>query len=170
MNAMRELAIDKVVLNIGVGQAGDRLLRASKVIELLTSQKPVQTTSEKTIRDFNIRKGLTIGVKVTLRKKRAEEFLKRALYARDYKISEYSFDRQGNAYFGISDYTNFEGMKYDPDIGIFGMDVAVILKRRGGFRVSKRKIGRHRLPSSLLIKKEEAVEFLRDKFNVELVK
>ncbi|HIH60263.1 MAG TPA: 50S ribosomal protein L5, partial [Ferroplasma sp.] len=139
-NPMRKITIDKVVINIGVGAAGERLTKAAKVIELLTHHKPVITSARKTIRDFNIRKGLNIGVKVTLRKDDAYKFLKEAFYAKDYKIPVYSFDKQGNAYFGITDYTDFKGMKYDPDIGIFGMDIAIVLKRAGGYRLPRRRI------------------------------
>lgn len=166
---MGDLVIDKVVLNIGVGQAGDRLSKASQVLEMLTSHKPALTTSKGTVRDFNIRRGLTIGVKVTLRKKDAEDFLERAFYAKDYKIPSYSFDRQGNAYFGIPDYTDFKGMKYDPDIGIFGMDVAIVFKRRGGYRVKNRRIGRKSIPSSIRVSKEESSKYLEERFKVRLV-
>lgn len=168
-NPMREITIDKVVINIGVGQAGDRLNKAVKVIEMLTGHKPVLTTSKKTVREFNLRKGLTIGAKVTLRKADAEKFLKEALYAREYKFPHYSVDKQGNAYFGVSEYTDFKGMKYDPEIGIFGMDVAVVLKRRGGFRNSKRNIRKQNLSSKLFITKEETLKFLKEKFEVEVV-
>lgn len=167
--SMSDLVIDKVVLNIGVGQAGDRLSKASQVLEMLTSHKPTMTVAKGTVRDFNIRKGLTIGVKVTLRKKDAEEFLERALFAKDYRIPSYSFDKQGNAYFGIPDYTDFKGMKYDPDIGIFGMDVAVVFKRRGGYRVKLRRIARKSIPSSIRVTKEESSRYLQDRFKVRLV-
>lgn len=169
MSSMSDLAIEKVVLNIGVGQAGDRLSRASRVLEMLTSHKPLTTTSSKTIRDFNIRKGLQIGVKVTLRKKDAESFLERAFFAKDYRIPSYSFDKQGNAYFGIPDYTDFKGMKYDPDIGIFGMDVAIVFKRKGGFRLRSRKIEKKPIPPGIRVTKEESVKFLQERFKVKMV-
>ncbi len=168
-NTMRDITLDKVVINIGVGQAGDRLNKAVKVIEMLTNHKPVLTTSKKTVREFNLRKGLTIGVKVTLRKADAEKFLKQALYAREYKFPHYSVDKQGNAYFGVSEYTDFKGMKYDPEIGIFGMDVAVVLKRKGGFRNAKRNIRKQNLSSKLFITKEETLKFLKEKFEVEVI-
>lgn len=168
-NTMRDITLDKVVVNIGVGQAGDRLNKAVKVIEMLTNHKPVLTTSKKTVREFNLRKGLTIGVKVTLRKADAEKFLKEALYAREYKFPHYSVDKQGNAYFGVSEYTDFKGMKYDPEIGIFGMDVAVVLKRKGGFRNAKRNIRKQNLSSKLFITKEETLKFLKEKFEVEVI-
>lgn len=169
-NPMLDLVLDKVVLNIGVGQAGDRLTKAVKVLEMLTKHKPVLTTSNKTVRDFNIRKGLQIGAKVTLRGDDAADFLKRALYARDYKIPHYSFDRQGNAYFGIPDYTEFEGLKYDPDIGIFGLDVAVVIKRKGGFRIHRRKIGAKKLPALMRIPREDSMKFLSDSFKVQVIR
>ena len=169
-NAMKELVLDKVVLNIGVGQAGDRLNKAVRVLEMLTKHKPVLTVSKKTVRDFNIRKGLQIGAKVTLRGEDAADFLKRALYARDYKVQHYSFDRQGNAYFGIPDYTDFEGMKYDPDIGIFGLDVARVMKRRGGYRLRRRKIGAKKLPTAIRVPREESMKFLSEAFKVEVVR
>ncbi|AGO61128.1 50S ribosomal protein L5 [Ferroplasma acidiphilum] len=169
-NPMRKIAIDKVVINIGVGAAGERLTKATKVIELLTGHKPVITSAKKTIRDFNIRKGLNIGAKVTLRKDDAYKFLKEAFYAKDYKIPVYSFDKQGNAYFGITDYTDFKGMKYDPDIGIFGMDIAIILKRAGGYRLPRRRIAPKSIPRSIGISKEETIQFLEENFNAQIVR
>ena len=169
-NPMRKITIDKVVINIGVGAAGERLTKAAKVIELLTHHKPVITSARKTIRDFNIRKGLNIGVKVTLIKDDAYKFLKEAFYAKDYKIPVYSFDKQGNAYFGITDYTDFKGMKYDPDIGIFGMDIAIVLKRAGGYRLPRRRIKSKRIPKSIGISKEETINFLEENFNAQIVR
>lgn len=169
-NPMREVVLEKVVVNIGVGQAGDRLTKAVKVLEMLTKHKPVLTTSKKTVRDFNIRKGLQIGTKVTLRGDDAADFLKRALYAREYKVQHYSFDKQGNAYFGIADYTDFEGMKYDPDIGIFGLDIAVVVKRKGGYRLQRRKIGAGKLPATMRVPREDSMKFLSEAFKVEVIR
>ncbi len=169
MNTMQEVMIDKVVVNIGVGQTGDRLNKAMKVIEMVTDRKPTQTAAKKTVREFNLRPGMTIGTKVTLRKESAFTFLKKAFYAKDFKIATYSFDKQGNAYFGIPDYTEFEGLKYDPDIGIFGMDVAIVFKRRGGFRVARRRVRQKALSKSIRVSKDEAVKFLDEKFGVKTV-
>lgn len=168
-NPMREIVIDKVVINIGVGEAGEKLRRAEKVIELLTHRKPMQTTSNKTIRDFNIRKGLPIGLKVTLRGKEAEDFLRRALWVKDFKVPNYSFDSQGNLNFGISDYTEFEGMKYDPDIGIFGMDISVVFKRRGGYRIARRRIMKKKIPARHRVTREETMEFMKERFNLNIL-
>ncbi len=167
-NPMRRIMIDKVVINIGVGEAGEKLRRAQRVIDILTGAKPVQLKSQKTIRDFNIRKGQPIAVKVTLRGKSAEDFLKRALWVRDNKVANYSFDAQGNLNFGISDYTEFEGVKYDPEIGIFGMDVNVVFKRPG-YRVARRRLKRAKVPQRHRITREEAMQYMRDNFNLNIL-
>ncbi len=74
---------------------------------------------------------MQIGCKVTIRGKEAEEFVKKALWIRENRLAKYSFDPEGNFSFGIQDYTDFPGMKYDPEIGIFGLDVSVSLSRPG---------------------------------------
>ncbi len=168
-NPMRRIVIDKVVINIGVGEGGEKLRKAEKVIDILTGGvKPMHMKAKKTIRDFNIRKGLPIGLKVTLRGKKAEDFLNRALWVRDYKVPNYSFDAQGNLNFGISDYTEFEGVKYDPDIGIFGMDISVVF-RRPGYRVARRRIKRAKVPMRHRVTREEAMQFMRDNFNLNIL-
>ncbi len=168
-NPMRDVVIDKVVINMGVGEAGEKLRRAMKVIGLLTEKKSVQTLAKKTIRDFNIRKKLPIGLKVTLRGKDAENFLRKALWVKDFKMPNYSFDSQGNLNFGISDYTEFEGMKYDPDIGIFGMDINVVFRRRGGYRVLRRRIKRAKIPARHKLTREETMQYMREKYNLNIL-
>ncbi len=168
-NPMRDIVIDKVVINMGVGEAGEKLRRAQKVIDLLTHRKPVQTEAKKTIRDFNIRKGLPIGLKVTLRGKEAEDFLRRALWVKDFKVPNYSFDSNGNLNFGISDYTEFEGMKYDPEIGIFGMDISVVFRRRGGYRIARRRIKKKKVPIRHRVTREETMQFMRENFNLNIL-
>lgn len=166
--AMRRPGIEKVVVNIGVGEAGERLNKAQQVLKMLTGQEPKITISSTTNRDLGIRKGMAIGCKVTLRGERAADFLKRALWIRQNKVFDYSFDPEGNLSFGINDYTDFQGMKYDPQIGIFGMDVNVVIQRPG-YRVTKRRIMRRKLPQRHRVSREEAMEFMKDHFDVEVV-
>lgn len=168
-NPMRELQLEKVTVNIGVGEAGDRLLKAKKILEQVTNQKPVITRAKRNNRDLGIRPGMEIGCKVTIRGKAAEEFLKRAFWTRENRIAEYSFDPEGNFSFGVADYTDFEGIRYDPEIGIFGMDVTVTLKRRGGKRVATRRILQRKIPRHHKITQDEGREFVHSKFNVEVV-
>jgi len=168
MTAMRDPRVEKVVVNIGVGEAGERLVKAQKVIEMVTGQKSVQTLSRTINRDLGIRKAMPLGCKVTLRGEAADKFLKRALNIREYRIPAYSFDKEGNMSFGISDYTDFDGMKYDPEIGIFGMDVSVVL-RRAGNRITQRSIAPRKIPKNHRIQRDEAVQFMVSKYNVEVV-
>lgn len=165
---MRHPYVEKVVVNIGVGEAGDRLNKAQKVIEMVTEQKPKITTAKVTNRDLGVREGMPIGCMVTLRGEKAEKFLKKALSIRENRVQMYSFDPEGNLSFGVSDYTDFEGMKYDPDIGIFGMDVCVCIQRPGR-RITRRRVMRKKLPRSHRMNRQDAANFMREKFNVEVV-
>ena len=168
MNAMREIRIEKVVVNIGVGEAGEKLVKAQKVLEMVTGQKSVQTISKTVNRDLGIRVGMPLGCKVTLRGEAAETFLVRALSIRENKIYSYSFDKEGNMSFGISDYTDFDGMKYDPEIGIFGMDVNVVLRRTGN-RITQRAQLKRRIPKEHRVARDEAIQFMKDNFKVKVV-
>ena len=138
MNPMKELRIAKVVLNIGVGEAGERLGKAETVLEKLSGCKPVRTLSKSTNRDLGIRLGMPIGCKVTLRGENAMKFLKESLWVRENRLPAYCFSKTGGVSFGIPDYTDFPDQKYDPDIGIFGMDINVVLERPG-HRVRRRR-------------------------------
>jgi large subunit ribosomal protein L5 len=167
-NPFRALRVVKAVVNVGVGESGEPLTKAEKVLRMVTGQKPIQTRSHSTNRDFGIRKGQAIGAKVTLRGDVAVEFLGRAFDARDKQLDGDSIDRNGNFSFGVADYTDFAGMKYDPAIGIHGMDVAVEVGR-AGFRVRDRRVRSRPLPRRLRSTAEETREFLRQKFGVTVV-
>ena len=168
MNEMRKVRIEKVTVNIGVGEAGERLRKAESVLESLTHQKPVRTISKTTNKEWGIRKKMPIGCKVTLRKEKADDFLRRALWTRNYKIADWSFDEEGHVSFGIPDHTEFKEMKYEPEIGIFGMDVSITFERPG-YRIKRRRIGKSKIPHRHRITKEEVIELLKEKFNVEVV-
>lgn len=165
---MRTVQLDKVVVNIGVGEAGEKLQKAERVLEMITHSKPIRTISKTTNKDLGIRKFMPIGCKVTLRKESAKKFLESVFWVRDNKIAFYSFDSLGNFSFGIPDYTEMQGMKYDPTIGIFGMDISVCLSRPG-YRVSRRRRMKKSVPPSHRVTEEEAKEFMRKQFNVEVV-
>ena len=167
-NPMRALRVEKVTVNIGVGEAGEKLVKAQKVLEMVTGQKSVQTISKTVNRDLGIRVGMPLGCKVTLRGEAAEEFIRRALVIRERRVPEYSFDMEGNMSFGISDYTDFDGMKYDPEIGIFGMDISVVLRRPGN-RVTQRALLRRRIPKSHRVDRAEAIEYMKETFDVQVV-
>jgi large subunit ribosomal protein L5 len=167
-NPMRDIRLEKAVINIGVGDAGERLMKAEKVLSMVTGKKPVRTTSKSTNRDFGIREGMQIGCKVTLRGKTAEEFVKKALWIRENRLAKWSFDPQGNFSFGIEDYTDFPGMKYDPEIGIFGLDVSVSVTRPGR-RIQRRDIMSRSIPMYHRITRKEGHEWVKQKFDVEVI-
>ncbi|MCD6367925.1 MAG: 50S ribosomal protein L5 [Candidatus Aenigmarchaeota archaeon] len=166
MNPMKEIRIEKVVINIGIGNNRERLEKAKALLESLTGRKPLITKTKRRT-TFGMAKGRPIGVKVTLRGEDAIKMLERLLETKDKKISSRSFDRDGNFSFGIQEHIDIPGTRYDPKIGIFGMDVCVTLERPG-YRVKKRKIS-SKIGDDHKIKKEEAMEFVKKKFGVEII-
>jgi len=160
--------IEKVTVNIGVGEAGERLNKAESVLNGITKNKPVQTLSRTTNKDWGLRERMPIGCKVTLRGKDAEAFLKDALQTRENKMADYSFDDEGNLSFGIPDHTLFKDQKYDPNIGIFGMDISITMEK-AGYRVKRRRTNRRKIPHRHRVKKEETMNFFTETFNVEVV-
>jgi large subunit ribosomal protein L5 len=165
---MRSLRVAKVNVNIGVGQAGERLDKAKEVLKTLTGATPVQTVSKTTVRDWAIRDGMPIGCKVTLRGQAAEAFVKRCLWPRENRVPAWSFDQEGNLHFGVPDHTGLEGQKYNPDIGVFGMDVSITVERPG-YRIKRRRLLRRHVPKRHRVGREESIAFLREKFNLEIV-
>ncbi len=141
MNIMLEPRIDKVVVHVGVGESGQRLVNAETIMKTITKQQPVRSMAKKTLPTFNIKKKEPIGAKLTLRGKAAEDFLAIALKAAGNSLRMSQFDQQGNFSFGIEEHTDFPGMRYDPEIGIFGMDVSVALKR-AGYRIARRRVAK----------------------------
>jgi large subunit ribosomal protein L5 len=165
---MREIGIEKVTANIGVGEGGEKLERCLALLTTLAGRQAVKTVARVRNPTFKIKKGDPIGVKVTLRGKEAEEFLMKALDAVDKKVSLSSFDEHGNFSFGVKEYIDFPGAKYDPKLGIVGFDVCVTLKRKG-WRVGERRRGRSRVGRKHKITKEEGVAFAKEKLGVEVV-
>jgi large subunit ribosomal protein L5 len=161
----RKLRVIKVVVNSGVGDSGEARAKAERVLQMITHQKPVATRARSTNRDFGIRAGQEIGVKVTLRGDAALDFLQRALEARDRQLDPDSIDRSGNFSFGIADYTDFTGMRYDPQIGIHGMDISVEMGR-AGWRLRDRRIAPKPLPGRVRATRDETREFLKERFQV----
>ncbi|MGA8542066.1 MAG: 50S ribosomal protein L5 [Thermoplasmata archaeon] len=164
-NPHRAIRVIKVVVNAGVGESGENRTKAEKVLQMVTHQKPVPTRAHSTNRDFGIRQGQEIGAKVTLRGATAVDFLGRAFEARDRQLDVDSIDRNGNFSFGIADYTDFTGMKYDPQIGIHGMDISVELGR-AGYRVRQRRLQSRPIPRSIRSTTAETRAYLEQQFHV----
>lgn len=160
--------IEKVVVNISVGKSGEPLEKATKVLKEITGQTPCKRKAKESVRDFNIRKGESIACIVTLRKAKAIEFLNKVLPVVDKKLSGRSFDKQGNFSFGIKEHIELPGVKYDPDVGIFGMDVCVSVIRPG-YRVKTRRKGRSKLGAKHVLTPEESLVFAKEALGVEIV-
>ncbi|GAB6880072.1 50S ribosomal protein L5 [Halorubrum gandharaense] len=162
---MRRAQLEKVVVHMGVGEGGEPLADAEEIIEEITEQQSVRTTAKNTIAEFGIRKGDPIGTKVTLRGEDAHEFLETALDL--VEISESQFDDTGNLSFGVDDHTDFPSQEYDPNIGIYGLDVTTTIVRPG-YRVSKRDKVNRSIPSNHRMTAEDALAFLEANFDVEV--
>src|SRR5512136_913409 len=167
MNVMLEPRIGKVVVHIGVGESGQRLVNAETILKQITHQNPVRSIAKKTLPTFGIKKNEPIGTKLTLRGKPAEDFLVLALKAAGNSLKPDQFDSLGNFSFGIEEHTDFPGMKYDPEIGIFGMDVSVALKRPG-YRIANRRIATQKLPVRQRLTKEDTIAYVQKKFGVDI--
>ncbi|MEX2689587.1 MAG: 50S ribosomal protein L5 [Candidatus Njordarchaeum guaymaensis] len=165
---MKTIRIEKVVVNMAVGESGEKLAKAAKVLEQITGQKPKLIKAKKTIRDFGIRKGENIACMVTLRKEKAINFLLKALQTIDYKIKEKSI-ADNSFSFGVPEHIYFPGVKYDPSIGIFGFDVIVVFERPG-FRVKRRRRRRNKVGKKHLVTKKDIIEFLEKILGVKVVK
>lgn len=167
-NPMRNIVIEKVTVNIGTGQPGDILDNAKDLIERLCEEKKaVITKARRREPAFKLRKGLPIGVMVTLRGKDAESFLEKAIAAKRKVLKSRNFDREGNLSFGVAEYIDFPGAKYDPAIGMYGFDVCVTLKRPGR-RVAKRRLKKSRVGKKHRISKDEAMEFIKTKYEAKI--
>ena len=163
---MRRISIGKVVINIGVGKSGEAVERARKVLEQITSQKPSQRKAKKSIRDFGTQKGEPSGLVVTARgQERCKELIKKLLVAREGKVSESSFDARGSVSFGLKEHIEIPGIRYDPAIGILGMNVSILLERPG-FSVARRNRRAARVGKAHLVSREEAIQYFKDNFGV----
>ena len=165
---MRRVFIGKVVVNMAVGESGERLAKAAALLEKLTGQKPSLRRAKRTIKEFGIKKGENIACIVTLRGQKAIDFLKKALEAVNYTIKESSIDKHGNFAFGVEEHILLPGVKYDPEVGIYGFDVIVALERPG-FRVARRRRKRSKIPSKQRVTKEEAKRFIEEVLGAKVV-
>ncbi len=166
-NPMQQIYLDKVVVNIGIGQNDQHFNNAKMLIKKLTDHEAVATKSKRRIPELKLRKGQVIGAMVTLRNKEAEKMLKRALEANNNTIRESSIAKN-SINFGVKEYIEFEGVKYDPKIGMLGLNINAAFARRG-IRVERRKhmrshVGvRHRE-----IGKELLVEYISKSFGAKV--
>ena len=167
MNQMKNIRIEKVTLNIGAGKDQARLEKGLVLLNAVTNATPIKTITNKRIQEWGLRPGLPIGCKLTLRKDRAIKMLPRLLVAIDNKLREKQFDNNGNIAFGIHEYIEIPGVKYDPKIGIMGFEVCVTLERPG-YRIKRRRFMARRIPARHRISKQEAIDFITSNFNTKV--
>jgi large subunit ribosomal protein L5 len=138
-NVMQVPRLDKVVLNMGVGEAvGDskKVQAAASDLGLISGQRPVITKARKSIAGFKLREGMAIGAKVTLRKDRMYEFIDRLVNialprVRDFRgLNPKSFDGKGNFSMGLKEHIIFPEIDYDKVEDVLGMDIIVCTTAR----------------------------------------
>lgn len=165
-NKMRELEIEKMVLNCGGVE--DKLDRSIKLLETITKRKIQVLKSAKRIPDFGISPGKKSGCKVTIRdKNEIINLLKRFFAALDNNIkSKQIVDNHFS--FGIREYIEIPGLEYNRDIGILGFEIDLSFKRKGK-RVKFRKIKQGKYPKRQDVTKEEITDFLKKNFKLNLI-
>lgn len=133
-NVMQVPRLDKIVINVGVGDAVGDSKKIKKVvaeIEKIAGQKPVVTRAKKSIAGFKLREGMPLGVKVTLRRAKMYEFLDRLVTialprVRDFRgVNPKSFDGRGNYAFGLKEQLVFPEINYDEVETVRGMDIII---------------------------------------------
>jgi len=167
-NIMKKISLGKVILNIGVGKSGEPLEIAKAAIGQIVEGKAAKRNAKKAQRDWGVRKGEPIGIAVTVRDNDATELLKRLLIVKDNQIKEKAFDNEGNLSFGIKEHIDIPEIKYDPKIGILGLEVSISLSRPG-FNIKLRSGRKTKVGKNHRITKNDAIKFLTEEFGVEVV-
>jgi len=167
-NPMRNLKIEKLTLNIGAGKDQARLEKGMKLLKNITGVQPLKNVTQKRIQAWGLRPGLPVGTKITIRGEKARELIDRLLQAKERKLKPNNFDNEGNVAFGIHEYIDVPGVKYDPEIGITGFQICITLERPG-YNLKKRRLHSMPIPKRHRITKQDAIDFMQKQFNISVI-
>ncbi len=159
-NPMRSVFIEKVV--ISAGATAENLTKAKKLLEIITGRKAQIIATNKRIPDFNVRPGLEVGTRVTVRGKEALELLRRILGAIENKMSRKQV-AENHVSFGIKEYIEIPGIEYQRDIGIRGFNTTIVFVRPG-LRIKRKKIKAGSIPKKQYVTREEIIKFMEESF------
>ncbi len=164
-NPSRKIKIEKVVLSCGA--TGTDLEKSRKLLELISGMKAQILTSRKRIPNFDVRPGLEVGTRTTLRGEKALNLLKRLLGAIGNTLSEEQIS-ENHFSFGIKEYIEIPGLEYQRDIGIRGLNITINFIRHGA-RVKRKKIKSGKLPKKQHVRREEIIKFMEENFQTKFV-
>lgn len=167
-NPMRLPQINVVSVNFSVGSSGPQLEKARLLCEKITDQKPAEGKAKESVRGFAIRKHEPIAVFTTLRGEKAKAFLEKCVWAKENVLLKKNFDDFGNLAFGIKEHLDLPNMKYDPQIGVLGFDITIVLNR-AGYRIKNRRKRPKKVPKTHTITKEEGIAFFKKNFNINVL-
>ncbi len=167
-NPMKQIYLEKVVLNMGVGRSGEVIETAKRALEQISGKKPSSRNAKETQRDWGVRKGEPIGAAVTIRGDDAVVLLKRLFAAKGNRINGRSIDNFGNYSFGINEHIDIPDVKYEPSIGILGLGISVTLTRPG-FSIRKRSKHKASVGKNHIITKQESKDYIIKEFGVTIV-
>ena len=163
---MRKPKVASLILHSCVGESGEALERVKKIIESIGEMNTVETKAKRTFREFGIRQYEPIGAKVTIRDQdKIMKLIPRLFDVRDFKISRRAFDKEGNFGFGIKEHIDILGTKYDPNLGVTGLDIFFTLERPG-FRVKRRFRSPRKIPGKHRISRDEAIVFAETELGI----
>lgn len=168
MASMRDIKIEKITLNVGVGKDQALLEKGIKLLKNITGIDPVKTFTYKRIPSWGLRPGLPIGTKITLRDDgMIKDIVTRCLKAKTNKLKKSCFDQNGNVSFGIHEYIDVPGLEYDPKVGIIGFQLCITLSRPG-FSLKNKSYMKKEIGKKHKINQEDAITFMKENYKVEV--
>jgi large subunit ribosomal protein L5 len=164
-NKMREIKLEKLTLNIG--GVGEKLDKGVILLQRISGRKPVKVKATKRIPTWQVRPGLEVGTKVTLRGEGALNLLKKLLPAIDNTLKERQI--QNNFFsFGIAEYIEIPGIEYLREVGIMGLEVTVVFERAGK-KIERKKIKRGKT-RRLVVTRKEIENYLENNFKTKIIR